>query len=115
MGHHQECFFLSSHPHLCYLLRFTKQTTLFRRGPLESILSMKKIGRDAVEKAGRASTKDVIEARFTAGYPPDGLFNFTPQCHLRGAHRASLGTVLPAADPHSNRTLDGHTLQTELV
>ncbi|GBL82693.1 hypothetical protein AVEN_263756-1 [Araneus ventricosus] len=59
---------------------------------------MKKREREAVEKAGRASTKDVIEARFAAGYPPDGLFNFTPQCHLRGAHRASLGTVLPAAD-----------------
>ncbi|GFY78556.1 uncharacterized protein TNIN_173361 [Trichonephila inaurata madagascariensis] len=72
--------------------------TLLRRGPLESILSMKKRERDAVEKAGRASTKDVIEARFAAGYPPDGLFNFTPQCHLRGAYRASLETVLRAAD-----------------
>ncbi|GFT66389.1 uncharacterized protein NPIL_689351 [Nephila pilipes] len=59
---------------------------------------MKKRERDAVEKAGRASTKDVIEARFAAGYPPDGLFNFTPQCHLRGAYRASLETILRAAD-----------------
>ncbi|GIY91146.1 uncharacterized protein CEXT_210141 [Caerostris extrusa] len=85
-------FFFLSPPSLLPA-SFHKTDDIISAWPLGEYSFDEKIGRDAVEKAGRASTKDVIEARFTAGYPPDGLFNFTPQCHLRGAHRASPDSI----------------------